>query len=363
MSSYCGEMEGTILAGRYWLERPLEADPGASRWLARDQSGGGRPVLVEILPESGRERLTHWSIGQSLDHPNLLRVLDAGECDGAVYAAMEAPDEVLSSLLRERVMDPEEARAVWSAVSSALRYLHSRGMVHGAVTPTNIMAAGEEIKLSPAAAHAKRYDADYQQDLRQLGLTVYETLTGRRDEAVRRLDTLPPDLADVIRTCLETEPAPQRKRFRFHPAHGIFAAGAVIAATIFLWNPAAPPPRTPAPASASPPAAAPKPVPRAAAPPQQQLPSPMPLPKARGEGRVWRVVVYTYSQEQPANAMAARLRERWPDSTPEVIRTSDGKNYFVSVGGLMTLKDAEQMRRQAWRHGMPRDSFVRNLGR
>jgi serine/threonine kinase PknH len=81
-----------------------------------------------------------------LDHPNLVRVLDAGEADGELFLVAEhMPGGSLRDLLSGGRMVPDGALQLAARIASALACLHGRGIVHRDVKPSNVMldAAGE----------------------------------------------------------------------------------------------------------------------------------------------------------------------------------------------------------------------------
>jgi class 3 adenylate cyclase len=76
-----------------------------------------------------------------LEHPNILRVYDAGEAGGHFYLAMaylEGPT------LQDRLASPisiEEGVRIASQLAAALAYAHERGVIHRDVKPANIVLA------------------------------------------------------------------------------------------------------------------------------------------------------------------------------------------------------------------------------
>jgi serine/threonine protein kinase len=81
-----------------------------------------------------------------LDHPHLIRALDAGEADGVHYLAMEFVDGAdLAALIRERSPLPTNiACELVIQAASALQAAHTRGMVHRDIKPANLMLARQE---------------------------------------------------------------------------------------------------------------------------------------------------------------------------------------------------------------------------
>ena len=56
-------------------------------------------------------------------------------------------DEALSGVLRERALTPAEATDVLLSVSAGLEALHVHGLVHGCLSPEQVLAVGDAIQL------------------------------------------------------------------------------------------------------------------------------------------------------------------------------------------------------------------------
>ncbi|MGZ8647949.1 MAG: serine/threonine-protein kinase, partial [Solirubrobacteraceae bacterium] len=112
----------------------------------------GRPVALKLLtPERAgdqafRDRFQRESrMAAAIDHPNIVPVHGAGECDGQLYLAMRyVPGTDLHALLkREGPLAPERAAAIVAQVGAALDAAHAAGLVHRDVKPANVLLTGE----------------------------------------------------------------------------------------------------------------------------------------------------------------------------------------------------------------------------
>ncbi len=76
-------------------------------------------------------------------HPNIVRIFEAGRIQGRAYFAMEyLPGPSLSVVLKEGPLDPKEAARLVAAVAWAVEYLHERKVVHRDLKPANILLDG-----------------------------------------------------------------------------------------------------------------------------------------------------------------------------------------------------------------------------
>jgi serine/threonine protein kinase len=165
-------------------------------------------------------------IALALDHPNILRVLDAGEDGGHPYIVMEYVEGGRTLALYSKPPDllpVTSAAEIIYKIANALDYVHHCGVIHGDIKPANIMLTQtddvklgdfgiarqyfekdpiEHIMVSPRFMSPEQARGDSltnQTDLYSLGVVMFELLTGR--------PLFPGQtLADVINDTLHKKP-------------------------------------------------------------------------------------------------------------------------------------------------------------
>jgi serine/threonine-protein kinase len=255
------------LVGRILGEYRIEALIGAGGMAfvfhgARIDQKFERSVAIKILPgESAvprlRERfLEERKILASLNHKNIAQLYDAGETlEGWPYIVMElVHGEPIDHYCRSRALTIDAAVELLSEVASAVSFAHTHLIVHRDIKPSNILvdAHGHPklldfgiAKLTGDSATLTRLDhqrpftpiyaspeqllgdaVSIRSDVFQLGVLIYEVLTGHRlfneqtpEEVILRaarrelpplppevLKTVPAPLVAILRKCLQPLP-------------------------------------------------------------------------------------------------------------------------------------------------------------
>jgi tRNA A-37 threonylcarbamoyl transferase component Bud32 len=161
--SYTAEL-GTALAGRYLIEEHLGKGGMATVYKARDLKHERSVALKVLNPELGvmlgAERfLTEIKVTATLQHPNLLTLIDSGEANGLLYYVMPLleGETLRARMTREGQLPVAEAVRITVGIGQALAYAHARGIIHRDLKPENIMLQfGQPIVVDFGVALAMR---------------------------------------------------------------------------------------------------------------------------------------------------------------------------------------------------------------
>jgi eukaryotic-like serine/threonine-protein kinase len=180
----------------------------------------------------------------SLSHPNILRGYELYQRPRPVLIAEALPGMTIGYWIEERgPLKQEDIVHLGIHVSSALSYLHGKGVLHLDLKPGNLLAsygivrvidfslsrkpgrasrgAGTHIYLAPEQARGRSISAAT--DVWGLGTVLWEAAAGRppfsrpededaydqlerRAEPIRKQRRLPADFANAIDTCLDPTP-------------------------------------------------------------------------------------------------------------------------------------------------------------
>ena len=377
MSYEWQDLVGFVIDGKYPLTELL-GEVGDNGVFATEPVGSKR-AIVRLAPAGNPESmrfLPQWRDAAQLTHPKIAQTFAAGSTDAngvaVVYTVTERPDDSLAEAVRNRALTPEEATVLANSVLDALDYLHARGFAHHAVSPDNIVAMGDEIKLAPWTI-GRAEEGLIEEDLIDAGQTIVQVLTQRRPQRGEFVPAgLPADLAFTAATLMKGEPvrrvvAPPPPPKRFHLHTGAVAAALIGVLALVLgvrsWKggnePAAVPHTPPSPlaASSEPTVARQRATINSSTNASTNAPAPAPAAR-RGD---WAVVAAIYKDQGLAAKRAASMRQRWSDWKPEV--TGSGQRYMVVLAFAESRKEADGIRVRARRAGMPSDVYVTKLRR
>jgi serine/threonine protein kinase len=117
-------------------------------------------VAVKITQRSTLENVGNLAsleqeirVHQSLDHPNVVRVLDVSYLPEYIAVVMECCECDLMSYLREHpVLSDEALRGLFFSLLKGVQYLHQRGIAHIDIKPENCLLWRGTLKLTDFGA-------------------------------------------------------------------------------------------------------------------------------------------------------------------------------------------------------------------
>lgn len=228
------QWDGRIVNGAFPLRQYLGGSDYGVVYLTETEGTRAAIKLVGADAPHSQEQVASWKLAGRLAHPNLVRVLKTGlwhadDEQDMVFAVTEYCEESLAGVLRQRPLTAQEAREMLAPTMAALGHLHTQHLVHGQLKPTNILAAGDQLKLSTDGVQradetrsprtSGPYDAPETRlgtvspasDIWSLGVTLMEALTNRlpgrdADGNPELTEKLPSPFDAIAKGCLVPEP-------------------------------------------------------------------------------------------------------------------------------------------------------------
>ncbi len=202
-----------VIQRRYELVREIASGAMGAVYEAVDRERGDR-VAVKLLradlrSDTGlaRRLRREASILRLVEHPAIVRILDAGEDASSAFVVMEliSGETLEARLARRGALSLEQAAPLLVELARALEAAHRHGIVHGDVKPANIFLtsiapyvklvdfglskvegldrltrtgeiAGTPIYMAPELFDGSAIDARL--DLYALGVVAYQALAG-----------------------------------------------------------------------------------------------------------------------------------------------------------------------------------------
>lgn len=140
---------GSLLAGRFLLDRLLGEGGMGAVWLARDEKLG-EPVALKVIRDalitdpSAIERFKREiSAARRIHHPNVVRLHDLGEETGMLFLSMEYVDgeSIADRIKRAGPMAFADARHIAVQLCDAVEAAHGAGVIHRDLKPANVILA------------------------------------------------------------------------------------------------------------------------------------------------------------------------------------------------------------------------------
>ena len=248
---------GTVLDNRYELQERIGSGGMANVYKAKCV-GTDYYVAVKILKREYNEDeafvrkfLAEARSTEGLEHPNIVKIYDAGRDHGLYYIVMELADGMTLKQYIRRYgrLSARETVDFAIQISSAIQAAHNHGIIHRDIKPQNILvserglirvtdfgiakaatsdttssnAMGSVRYLSPEQARGGYSDS--RSDIYSLGITIYEMATGRvpfdgdnsvaialmhlREQVVPPRDyfpDIPQSLENIILKCVRKKP-------------------------------------------------------------------------------------------------------------------------------------------------------------
>lgn len=231
--------EGQVVDGKFPLRHLLGGTEHSAVFVTEMPGRKAQKVaikLIETQPADADRHVSQLRAASKLSHPHVIAIFEAGHClmDGTpfAYALTEFAEEDLSQILPQRPLSPTEVSELLPPLLDALSYIHSMGFVHGRIKPSNVLAVGDQLKLSSdqistiAAPDENRrrqdvYDAPETAagivspagDVWSVGVTLVAAITQNvtiaEDTAIGNPtlpETIPEPYRGIVRECLQLDP-------------------------------------------------------------------------------------------------------------------------------------------------------------
>jgi len=202
--------------GRYEIEKELGRGAMGVVYLGRDPKINRQVAIKTMMLEEAegggskevKERFFREAESAgTLNHPNIVRIFDAGEENDVAYIAMELLDgqDLTRYGVKDNLLPVDKVLEYVATVADALDYAHRQGIVHRDIKPANVMllkdgsirvadfgiaritassktasgtVMGTPSYMSPEQVAGRKVDG--RSDLFSLTVALYELLTGEK---------------------------------------------------------------------------------------------------------------------------------------------------------------------------------------
>jgi serine/threonine protein kinase/WD40 repeat protein/Tfp pilus assembly protein PilF len=241
------ELPGTVIGPYKLLEQIGEGGFGVV-FMAEQSKPIRRKVALKVLKPGmdSKQVIARFEAERQalalMDHPNIARVLDAGQtAGGRPYFVMDLVKGLpITDFCDQGQLTPRERLALFVDVCSAVQHAHQKGIIHRDIKPSNVLVTlqdgrplvkvidfgiakalgqsltdktlftgfaqmiGTPLYMSPEQAALSNVDVDTRGDIYSLGVLLYELLTGTTPFTRERLQQAGYD--EIRRILREEEP-------------------------------------------------------------------------------------------------------------------------------------------------------------
>lgn len=146
---------GASIADRYVVLRALGRGGMGEVYEVLDEQLGEHVALKTLRPElaalpHGRERFRREvQLARKVTHPNACRLFELGVANDVAFFTMELlGGETLAARCADKPLGLEEVRRIALALVDVLAAAHAAGVVHGDLTPSNVILDGERVVVT-----------------------------------------------------------------------------------------------------------------------------------------------------------------------------------------------------------------------
>jgi serine/threonine protein kinase/WD40 repeat protein len=255
------EGPGTVIGPYKLLEQIGEGGFGVV-FMAEQQQPVRRKVALKVLKPGmdSRQVIARFEAERQalalMDHPNIARVLDAGQtAAGRPYFIMDLVNGLpITEFCDRSRLSPRERLELFVSVCHAVQHAHQKGIIHRDLKPSNVLVTlqdgaplvkvidfgiakalgqqltdktlftafaqliGTPLYMSPEQAALSNVDVDTRSDIYSLGVLLYELLTGKTPFDQERLSKAGYD--EMRRIIREEEPPTPSRRLRTEEGAG-----------------------------------------------------------------------------------------------------------------------------------------------